>query len=245
MFSACLTHGRAETALEDHENRKEITMMELKEGMSVVTPGGEEVGRVNRFVLDPATNEVTHIVIQKGWLLPEDKVVPFEMTTSTEGDKLVLSEDVGEFDNLPPFEEIHFVRAEEEPGTDVASARPVYPHAPTYYWYPSYAQMGYPGFGPRYFAWPVTETTRNIPEDTIPLKEGTDVISSDGEHVGDVERLYVDAESNKTTHFLISQGMLFKDRKLVPAHWVRTVEEDRVYLVVSSRLLERLPAHED
>jgi uncharacterized protein YrrD len=63
--------------------------------------------------------------------------------------------------------------------------------------------------------------------------------------VGDVERLYVDAESNKTTHFLISQGMLFKDRKLVPAHWVRTVEEDRVYLVVSSRLLERLPAHED
>ena len=221
-------------------------MIELKEGMSVFTPGGEEVGRVNRFVLDPATNEVTHIVIQKGWLLPEDKVVPFDMVSSSSGDKVVLNEEIENFDQLVPFEETHFVRAtDERPNAPIPSDDPAYQYAPAYYWYPTHSNIGYPGFGLGYYAWPPTETKRNIPEDAIPLKEGTNVMSSDGEHVGDVERLIIEPESNKTTHFLISQGLFFKDRKLVPAHWISSVEEDKVHLAVPSRLLERLPAYDE
>lgn len=45
--------------------------MELKEGTDVVTASGDQVDRINRFVLHPVTNEVTHIVVQKGWLLPD------------------------------------------------------------------------------------------------------------------------------------------------------------------------------
>ncbi|HEX5944411.1 MAG TPA: PRC-barrel domain-containing protein [Anaerolineales bacterium] len=219
--------------------------MELREGVSVFTPGGEEVGRVNRFVLDPATNEVTHIVIQKGWLLPEDKVLPFEMVSSATDERVVLSEDVGDFDQLPPFEETEFIRAaDEEPGQPVPPVDPVYQYAPAYYWYPARSSLGFPGIGLGPYAWPLGETKRNIPEDTVPLKEGSKIISSDGEHVGDVERLFLEEDSNKVTHFLISQGVLFKDRKIVPAHWVKSVEEDTVNLVVSSPLLERLPSYE-
>jgi uncharacterized protein YrrD len=220
--------------------------MELKEGMGVFTPGGEEVGRVNRFVLDPATNEVTHIVIQKGWLLPEDKVVPFEMVTSSTGEKLVLNEEIGDFNELPPFEETHFVRATDDGPSDPSPAHdPAYQYTPAYYWYPSHSNVGFPGIGFGHYAWPTGETKRNIPEDTVPLKEGTNVVSSNGEHVGDVERLLLEPDSNKVTHFLISQGLLFKDRKLVPAHWVKSVEENTVYLTVSSKLLERLPAYQE
>jgi len=53
-------------------------MIELKEGMSVVTPGGEEVGKINRFILDPVTNEVTHVVIERGWLLRRTKSYLFK-----------------------------------------------------------------------------------------------------------------------------------------------------------------------
>jgi uncharacterized protein YrrD len=88
------------------------------------------------------------------------------------------------------------------------------------------------------------ETVRNIPEDTIPLTEGTDVMSSDGQQIGDVERLLVDTGSNRITHLVISQGTFFKDRRLVPAHWVKSVAEDKVYLSVSAELLESLPAYE-
>lgn len=221
-------------------------MIELKEGMSVVTRGGDEVGKVSRFVLDPATHEVTHIVIQKGWLLPEDKVIPFPFLSSGSEDNLVLSDEVGDLGELPPFEESYFIRAtDDDPGDAIPSNVPTYRFAPAYYWYPSHATTGFPGSGPGYVPATLTETTRNIPDHTVALQEGTDVISADGEHVGDIERLFIDPGSNKTTHFLISQGILFKDRKLVPVHWVRSVEEDEVHLVVSSRLLERLPAHQD
>ena len=220
--------------------------MELKEGTSVFTPGGEEVGRINRFVLDPRTNEITHVVIEKGWLLPEDKVVPFEKVNFASEDRVVLNEELGNFDELPPFEETHYIQATDEyPTTLGTPSDPVYQYAPAYYWYPSRTHVGFPGLGLGYYPGVPTETTRNIPQDTVPLTEGANVMSADGEHVGDVERLFIDSDSNKVTHFLISQGLLFKHQKLVPAQWVKSMEENKVYLAVPSRLLERLPSHEE
>ena len=110
---------------------------------------------------------------------------------------------------------------------------------------PPVTTAGFSGPGLAPYVLPVGETQRNIPEDTVPLKEGTNVLSSNGDHVGDVERLFLEGDSNKVTHFLISQGILFKDRKLVPAHWVKSVEEDKVHLGVSSKVLERLPSYEE
>jgi uncharacterized protein YrrD len=216
--------------------------MELKEGTSVFTSSGDEVGKINRFVLDPATNEVTHIVVQKGWLLPEDKVVPIAMIGTATEERVVLNQKVEDLDQLPPFEETHFVELAEEDVHPTDSS--TYRYAPAYYWYPPSGYIGYPEFGPGYYGWPPVETTRNIPADTVPLKEGANVMSLDGEHVGDVERLFVDSDSNRATHFLISEGLLFKERKLIPAHWVKSVEEDKVRLTVPSRLLERLPTYQ-
>lgn len=214
--------------------------MELKEGTSVFTPNGDEVGRINRFVLHPATNEVTHIVVQKGWLFPEDKVVPMSMIRTATEDRLVLNQ-VEDADQLPAFEETHYI--ELNSGDLNPTGPAAYRYAPAYYWYPPSGYLGYPELGPAYYGLPV-ETTRNIPADAVPLKEGANVMTADGEHVGDVERLFVDSESSKVTHVLISEGFLFKERKLIPAHWLRSVEEDKVFLAVPATLLERLPAYQ-
>ena len=242
---------------------------ELREGAAVLTQRDEQVGKVNGFVLDPATNEVTHIVVQKGWLLPEDKVLPFDKIASATEDRVVLSEDMQDFDELPAFEETHYIRTRdadvsrgdnpiqsvglpsplEDPRRDETleadvsqGGQPRSPFNPTYYWYPPRGYIGYPV---EYGGLPPMETVQNIPENTIPLKEGTDVMSSEGEHVGDVERLVVEPESNRVTHFVISQGVLFKDRKLVPMHWVRSIGEEKVDLSVTSQLLEQLPSYEE
>lgn len=220
--------------------------MELREGTSVFTPGGEEVGKVNRFVVDPATNEVTHIVIQKGWLLPEDKVIPFEMVNSSVSDRMELRDDVGDFNELPPFEERHFIRAADDlPGDGTQAADPKYQYTPAYYLYPAQSNIGFPGIALGHYAWPSGEKRRNIPEDTVALREGTTIVSSDGQNVGSVERLFMEEASNKVSHFLISQGVLFKDRRLVPVNWVKSVGEDTVQLAVSSQVLERLPSYEE
>ena len=216
--------------------------MELKEGTDVFTSSGEQVGKINRFVLDPATNEVTHIVVQKGWLLPADKVVPIGMISSATQERVVLNKEIVNFDQLPAFEETHFVELNQADMIPPPNA--TYSYAPTFYWYPPSGYIGYPRFGAEYYGWPPAVTTQNIPANTIPLKEGANVISSEGEHVGDVERVFVDSESHKATHFLVSQGLLLKEQKMIPAHWVKSVEEDKVHLSVSARLLERLPAYQ-
>jgi uncharacterized protein YrrD len=246
--------------------------LELREGAGVFTPGDKQVGKVNGFVLDPSTNEVTHLVVQKGWLFPEDKVVPFDMVSSTTEDKVVLNKEIEDINELTPFEESHFIRAHDadvsrggnprtqmddrggmstfdeinrDPIIEADVSRGGVPRSgpiPAYLWYPPHGYVGYPV---GYYGWPPMEKTRNIPEGTIPVKEGTNVISADGEHVGDVERLFVEPDTNRATHFAISQGLLFKDRKLVPAHWVKSVDEDKVHLKVSSEVLEGLPSYED
>jgi uncharacterized protein YrrD len=216
--------------------------MELKEGTDVFTSSGEQVGRINRFILHPETNEVTHVVVQKGWLLPDDKVIPMTMINTATEDRVELNPDIAGFDELPSFEDTQYV--ELTPDDVPPTARPGSSVGPAYYWYPPSGYIGYPAFGPSYYGWPPLETTRNIPEDTIPLEEGSDVVGSDGEQIGNIERLVVDADSHRATHFVISSGGLFKERKLVPAHWVRTIEENKVYLVVSSRLLDRLPDYQ-
>ncbi len=217
--------------------------LEIKEGTPVFTSDGKEVGKINRFVLNPVTDEVTHLVVQKGWLLPEDKVVPFEMVDSASEDKVTLKKDLDDFDQLPPFEETRFVQAKPGEGIPVTGGRTHY--VPTYYWYPPpNGYIGYPAYGLPYPTWPPTVTQQNIPANTVPLENGSNVISSDGKHVGDVERLFVEPESKKVTHFLISQGLLFTDRKMVPVNWVKSVKENEVDLTVSSQFLEALPAYQ-
>jgi uncharacterized protein YrrD len=222
--------------------------VELKEGTSVVSANGKELGKVNRFVLDPDTNKVTHIVVQKGWLFAEDKVIPFDKVQSMneEDDKVLLNKNIEDFDDLPDFEERHFVKVSDT--TDVprnlAADYPVGPHpAPAFYWYPPVGYTGMPAYGFGYYSWPRTETQRNIPSDTVALKEGTNVVTSDDKHVGDVERLLVDPKTDKVTHFLISQGVFFKDKKQIPAGWIRSVTEDKVQLSVPASVLEHVPSY--
>lgn len=216
--------------------------VELKEGTKVETSDGKELGRISRFVLNPETNEVTHIVVQKGWLLPEDKVIPFDRLSSATDDKVILNEDIRDFDELPPFEESHYIRASDrDTRTGRADNDPI---SAGYYWYPPNGYLGYPAYGMGPYSWPPAETVQNIPADTVPLKEGTNVFSSDGEHIGDVERLLIASSSNTVTHLVISQGTFFQDRKLVPANWIRSVTEGAVQLLMSSDVLRRLPAYE-
>ena len=98
----------------------------------------------------------------------------------------------------------------------------------------------YPGYGkPPY----VRKTKLNIPEGSVPLEEGTKVLSKEGEHVGDVERLYADEAEQRVTHLLISKGLISKSHKLIPSMWVASVSEDAVRLSVDEPFVESLPEY--
>ncbi len=215
--------------------------MDIKQGTGVFTAQDQQVGHVDRVVLDPRTKEVTDIVVRKGLILTEDKVVPISLIASATEDRVTLRENAGDLDKLPYFEETHYVGVDERE-SPWNSPQPGYP--PPLYWTPPIG--GSPTDYPNYDLLPyIAQVKQNIPEGTVALKDGAKIISADGKHVGDVERVLTGPLVDRATHLVMSQGLMHKNRKLIPTTWVSTVEEGKVHLAVGSDLLDKLQDYKD
>jgi uncharacterized protein YrrD len=211
--------------------------MKFKQHATVITSEGKEVGRIDRVVVDPNTKEVTHVVVRKGFLFTEDKVVPISLIKVATDEGVTLREDLGDLQDLPVFGETHYVSADEDGGS---AGGP-----PPLYWYQPIGDFSTVTHGvaapPRY----ITEIKTNIPDETVAVSAGAKVISADDKHVGNVEQILTDPQADRMTHLVISKGLLLKERKLVPASWVRVMSEEQVYLAVGSRLLEALHPYQN
>ncbi|HZW03456.1 MAG TPA: hypothetical protein VFF68_05995 [Anaerolineaceae bacterium] len=214
--------------------------MQFKEGVTVFTANRNEVGTIGRVVIDPRTAEVTHLIVNQGLLLPDQKVVPVELVQTADADRVTLRKEVEDLEDYPNFEEQYYreMTAAERSRTGYAQQT-----TSSLYWYPPYgyaSPLSYPTYIPN----TAVETVRNIPKRAVPLREGATVTSVEEEPVGAVERVFTEAETDEVTHFLISQGMLFKKHKLVPADWVQSISENEVHLAVGTEQLQDLPDYE-
>jgi uncharacterized protein YrrD len=232
--------------------------MEFKAGTHVYTADGNDVGSIDRVILDPHTNEISGIVVKQGWLFTEDKVVSIDLVASASESRVVLSQTKHNLHDLPPFEETYYVPLQEEDYPTGLSERAVAhaDYAPVSYAYPPlgtewWGYGGYLGLPPaeptttsEYGADYIQRTKTNIPEGTIAVKEGARVLSIDNQHVGDVEEVFIDPQSNFATHILIAQGHFFKEHKLVPTNWIKSERENEVRLTVNTAVVERLPSYQ-
>jgi sporulation protein YlmC with PRC-barrel domain len=149
-------------------------------------------------------------------------------------DQVILHEPKAALDELNEFEETHYLPLDEN-GEGLNA----------YYWNPPLAGLNtgpYPVFPHPVY---IVKTTSNIPENYVALKEGARVITEDGEHAGNLERVITDTKTDQATHIVISSGFLLKENKLVPAHWIKDVTEDEVKLSIESGLLDRLVEYEE
>jgi len=225
--------------------------MDFIQDAPVRSATGGRVGHVDRVVIDPKTDEVTHIVVRKGLVFTEDKVIPVSLIASATAQGVLLRQDVGDVQQLPPYQESHYIPADSP--ADLPPSRDTDPQRTrTHIALPVYAYPPFdvPFFNDRYgygLGMPpdlMVETTTNIPKDEIALKEGAYVISRDNQHVGNIEQVLTDTSTNRTTHFIMSHGRLFKTRKLIPMQWVADLKEDQVRLAVTVAALEHARDYE-
>lgn len=213
--------------------------MQFKKNCDVVTHDKNIVGRIDRVVIDPATDEVSHLVVKKGFLFTEDKVVPITDIETT-GEKITILKKTAEPDDYPEFEETHYI---PNAGVEDFDRRQT-DEARQLLWYhaavnaPYLKSSPYPSdHKPLYYK----KTHRNIPDDAVALEEGADVRDTDGKHLGTIEDIYAEPETFTTTHLLVSTGLIKKDRKLVPVNWIKDIVEDAVQLHINSRVFDSLP----
>jgi uncharacterized protein YrrD len=218
--------------------------MRFTNDQPIFTPHGDKVGHVNRVIIDPRTTEVTHIVVRKGFLFSEDKVLPIKLVESTTPERVIVKISEDDIERLPDFEETHYVSIRQQPADTEDEAVNSPEHVRSVYWYPP-AGTDYTTFSgyPLHHPFVIEQLDRNIPDNTVPLHEGSNVYSHDGDHVGNVEQVIIDTETNQASHLLVSDGLLFKEKKMIPMTWVDNIQESEVQLATDSRLLEALPDH--
>jgi uncharacterized protein YrrD len=225
--------------------------MQFRTGTQVITHDRTPVGQVDRIVIDPVTQEVTHIVVRKGTFFTTDKVLALAAIAEADEEQVVLRSDIENLEGEPDFEERHYIPLDDPGGATVdpvglgagSVGRSVY--------YPPLGSMGVTPsaqaqLGAATIPTPyVVETERNIPERSIALEPGADVLDPDGNDIGDVEQVISEPGTSRVTHMVVVRGgLLNRDRKVVPVNWISRIQEEHIHLAVDNAFLDRLPPYE-
>lgn len=217
-----------------------MELFELEEKAMVRSASGEALGEIERYVIDPSSRKVSHVVVKEGVIFTNHRLVPVDLIDHVDEEGPVLSTDVDP-EQLEPFVTEHYVPMDQasrdwiDPRLGEASIWR-YPTVATGY-YPAY-----PGEPIPYRSVPDTTRVRevNVADDQMVLDEDTPVESIEGDVIGRVVEVTVD-EDGGLSHLIVDFDDL-EGVRVVPGHWIDTIRDDRIVLAVADPVLEHLEA---
>jgi sporulation protein YlmC with PRC-barrel domain len=177
-------------------------------------------GRCTHIVLNPVTEQVTHVVVQEKRLPQAERLVPIDHVIETNPQLIRLRCSEDELANMEEFAQTQFI-----PST-----------------IPSYTGMSYTMW-PYAIHEPIIVPVRHehIPPGELAVRRGAWVEAADG-HVGQVDEFLVDPASGHITHLVLCEGHLWGQKDVtIPVSQIDHIEEDTVYLKLDKQRIEALP----
>jgi sporulation protein YlmC with PRC-barrel domain len=170
-------------------------------------------GKVSRVIIDPATETVTHLVIEPKHRFGVGRLVPLDLVETTAGD-IRLRCTVEEFGELEPAQETELV-------DDVTGSL---------------------GLGGLNTPPPVPVIIQDVvPLGEADVDRGEPVHALDGE-IGRVQGFLVDPDDHRVTHVLLEEGHLWGRKKVsIPVSAITGVENG-IQLSLTKKQVEDLPA---
>lgn len=210
--------------------------MEITIGAPVYGPDGNKIGEISYVVCDGQTQQVTHVVVSKGWLLPRDIVVALADVETAEPDAVRLRLDAHQLEQQPDFIAEHYVApdaGEAVPGAYPATAVRYQPIMP---------RMGMSWYAPSELLAPppMVDATVNVPPGSVTLDDGMDVWAGD-DKVGTLAGVRIHPRTEQVTHLVVSSGGLLAEERLVARRAVATVDAQGIHLALTPDELRRLP----
>jgi sporulation protein YlmC with PRC-barrel domain len=180
-------------------------------------------GHVTRVILNPTTEQVTHLVVAERGLLGIEHVVPLDEVSESTPTTVHLRASAQDLTTFDSFVEAEFVGGADPYGAYGADEWLAWPYAE-----PEYAFM------------PVLEK-ENIPPGELTVRRGTPVEASDG-RIGRVDELLTDPKSGKITHLVLRQGHLWGQKDVtISVNQIDKIDDDAVHLKLNKQDIETLP----
>jgi sporulation protein YlmC with PRC-barrel domain len=166
-------------------------------------------GQSTYVIINPVTQQVTHVVVKEKGFRHTDHLVPMDLVVETTPHLIRLRYTKDELAKIEPFIETHHVQGE----------RPRFEDVP-YFW-----------------PFPVPKETMTIPVEhaRIPSGElavhrGALVKATDG-HVGRVDEFLVDPANGHITHLVLQEGPWWGQKDVtIPVSGIDHIEENTVHL---------------
>jgi sporulation protein YlmC with PRC-barrel domain len=209
----------------------------------VLARDGQEIGSVDRAIVDPDTEEVTAIVVRTGAIFGRDIVVAREELEQADedGDSIRLALTKEEMEGLPDFVPEQFGAV---PPTWVAPAGYGFPSS-GYVW-PVAVDPTDPTASPIPMpeAMAADEMGLNEEPDLVTLNKGAVVFDSQGDDIGVVDDVRFDAQTGVLQGFVLRVGGTLRtmfgggDTLELPRREIDRVGESIVYLRVTKDEVE-------
>ncbi len=184
---------------------------------------GRSCGSPVAIVLNPVSDQVTHLVVKERGSPHTERLVPIGMVVETTPEHIELRCSLAELSEMDPFIETEFLRTKvPHYGTD----------AVVYHWA---------------LATPEIETKtvvvqhEQIPPGELAVRRGAQVECTDG-HIGKVDEFLADPNSGHITHLVLRKGHLWGQKDVsIPVSEIDRIHENVVYLRLSKQEVEALP----
>jgi uncharacterized protein YrrD len=190
-------------------------------------------GVLHKVVLDPHTHRLTDLVVEKGFLQRQDRVLPVSLVKTATAEDIYLTLGSAELVNYPEYREVEFEQPAPgwEPGSRYRREDSL--HWSTYYGLPDYADPLIPMIRKR--------VKQGIKSDLAVIGRDTPVRTIGGV-IGKVDHLLVDQQTQAITHLVVQKG-LFPYQLIIPISWVEQVEGEEIFIKGEHEELKTLPRY--
>jgi len=180
-------------------------------------------GHSTYVIINPTTRRVTHVVVKEKRFPYIERLVSLDQVAETGPNCVRLQCTKDELAAMDPFIELEFL-----PGS--------FPFVP----YEEDEYMTWPYALPQGMAVPLEH--ERIPPNELAVRRGAHVEAKDG-RVGVVNEFLVDPTNGDITHLVLREGHLWGKKDVtISVSQIDHIEEDTVYLKLSKRDIEALPA---
>ena len=186
-------------------------------------------GRSAFILINPVTNEISHLVVREDTADHKERLVPAEKITGTIADTIQLACTKAEVADMELFITTHYIQ-QKVPGKFIPDAASFMSGSVYYLPYSSVSTMT------------GKVEDEQIPPGELPIYRGTEIEATDGS-IGKVDEFLVNPDNCHITHLVMREGHLWGQKDVViPISAVDKAYQEVVYLKLSKKQVEALPA---